>query len=237
MLAADLTLAHLAAALAIIACWFSYSFVLRTFARGSLNAQLATVRRRWIERLTARTVKPFDAILLGQIINAVAFFGSATLLVFAGILTAFANLTGVYATFEALPLAAPISIELFALQLAFLAFILSLSFFSFTYALRKLIYTLALTGALPDAGSAPGPEDDELRAATAAVLSEAVKTFNFGIRGYYYAVAALMMVVSPYASLATTAVVTVVLFYRQLATPSAHAIRRYVDALERDTLR
>lgn len=224
---------HGVAVVVLLICWFSYTVTLKTLARGSLNAQLATVRRRWIECLTQRATKPFDAILLGQIVNSIAFFGSATLLVLAGVITAFAALKGVHATVQDLDFIVPVSLELFALQLGFLGFILALCFFSFTYALRKLIYVLALTGALPDKQENT-PHHDAMREATAAVLSEAVKTFNFGIRGYYYAVAALAMFISPVGSIVVSLVVTIALFYRQLATPTARAIQRYVEAQHAD---
>jgi uncharacterized membrane protein len=68
-----------------------------------------------------------------------------------------------------------------------------------------------------------------LVAAASTVLSQAIKTFNFGIRGYYYAIAALGLLVSPYASIAASVLVTGILFYRQLATPTAHAIQEYVE--------
>ncbi|MEO0620279.1 MAG: DUF599 family protein [Pseudomonadota bacterium] len=236
MLPSDMTFAHGAAVAVLLSCWFSYTAVLKTIGRGSLNVQLATVRRRWIERLTHRSVKPFDAILLGQIVNAIAFFGSATLLVLAGVITAFAALKGVHATVQDLDFISSVSLELFALQLGFLGFILALCFFSFTYALRKLIYVLALAGALPDQEE-DTPDHDAMREATAAVLSEAVKTFNFGIRGYYYAVAALAMFISPWGSIIVSIFVTIALFYRQLGTPTARAIQRYVEAQHADEQR
>ena len=107
--------------------------------------------------------------------------------------------------------------------------VLALCFFSFTYALRKLIYTIALLGALPDISEGCETHDD-LVAATTRVLSEAIKTLNFGIRGYYYAIAALFIFASPYACMVATLAVTFVLFYRQLATPTAKSIQDYVVA-------
>ena len=229
MLPTDFDVPHIAAIGLLLLSWFSYSRILRTFARGSLNTQLALVRRIWMTSITQRETKPFDAILLGHIINSIAFFGSATLIVLAGLITAFAGLKTLHATMSELHFTASASLELFALHLAFLAFILALSFFSFTYALRKLIYVIALTGALPDKQD-HRPEHDIMVSALTDVLSEAIKTFNFGIRGYYYAIAAIFLFVSPYACIAATVFATTILFYRQLATPTARAIQSYVDA-------
>jgi uncharacterized membrane protein len=222
-------MAHLVAVSLLFFCWCAYSAMLRLSRRGSLNAQLGIVRRYWISAATRRPAKPFDAVLLGHLIHANAFFGSATLIVLAGVITAFAQVQTLHQTVSKLPFIAPVSLEVFALQLGVLAFVLALSFFSFTYALRKLVYTLALFGALPDVGD-NCPTLDRLITSTTTVLTEAVKTFNFGIRGYYYAVAALCLFVSPYACIAATLVVTAALIYRQLLTPTARAIQDYVEA-------
>ncbi len=230
-LPSDFSFAHAGAITLLFTCWFAYPVILRNIGRGSLNSQLITVRQHWITAATRRAAKPFDAVLLGHITNSIAFFGSATLIVLAGVVSAIASVKAIHATVSQLHFIAPASLELFALQLGLLAFTLSLSFFSFTYALRKLIYTLALFGALPDEAEAC-PTQDRLVAASTMVLSEAIKTFNFGIRGYYYAISTLCMFLSPYAGIAATIVVTFILLYRQLATPTAHAIQDYVAAVD-----
>lgn len=224
-------LAHAAATLLLFTCWIAYSPIVGLFGRGTLNSQLEFVRRQWVLELTRRDAKPFDAVLLGHIIHSVAFFGSATLIVLAGIITAFANLEPIHATATRLHFATDTGIELFGLQFGLLAIVLGLSFFSFTYALRKLIYVLALVGALPTAAQA-GARHERLVGDAATVLSEAVQTFNFGIRGYYYAVAALCMFASPYASIVATLIATGVLIYRQVATKTSRAIVDYVDTAQ-----
>lgn len=229
MLPTDFSIAHGVAIALLFTCWFTYSTILRKFARGSLNAQLATVRRQWILAITQRETKPFDAILLGHLIHSIAFFGSATLLVLAGVMTTFVSIKGIHATLSELHFLATTSLELFALQFGVLFFILALCFFSFTYALRKLIYILPLVGALPDKVEHLEPHDAMVTAAS-TVLSEATKTFNFGIRGYYYSVAALCLFISPYACMLASVAVTTVLFYRQLGTTTAKAIQEYVEA-------
>jgi uncharacterized membrane protein len=229
-LPADFSLAHVAAISLLFTSWFIYPVILRNVGRGSLNSQLILVRQHWINAATRRPAKPYDAVLLGHITNSIAFFGSATLIVLAGIVSAIANVKAIHETVAQLHFMAPTSLELFALELGLLAFVVALCFFSFTYALRKLIYTIALFGALPDEADSC-PTQDKLVAASTMVLSEAIKTFNFGIRGYYYAIATLCIFLSPYASIAATVIVTTILIFRQLATPTAHAIQDYVEAV------
>jgi len=121
------------------------------------------------------------------------------------------------------------SIELFALEIGLLALVLSICFLSYTYALRKLIYATALIGALPDI-SEQCPTHNIMVDATTTVLSEAIRTLNFGIRGYYYTIAAVCIFISPYMCILATLIVTAVLLYRQLLTPTSRAIQAYVEA-------
>ena len=198
----DFGLAHTVAVALLFVCWFGYSFALATIGRGSLNSQLAVVHRYWMSATTRRPAKPFDAVLLGHIINAISFFGSATMIVIAGVLTLFINVRSIHATMSELHFIQQTSLELFSLQIALLAFALSLCFFSFTYALRKLIYTIAhCSGRCRTYPRAAKPTTTWSRPRPGC-LSEAIKTLNFGIRGYYYAIAVLFIFASPYACMA-----------------------------------
>lgn len=226
---ADFTLLDTIAVVLIGICWFGYSYALNLMGSGSLNSQLSTVRTHWVTAMTQRTIRPFDAILIGHITNAIAFFGSATLLVLAGVISIFTIIVDVHQIISRIGFVQRTSLELFELKVAFVGLTLAICFFSFTYSLRKLVYLIALVGALPH-------EDDRINTtpamitSTATVMTEAIRTFNLGIRGYYYAIAALCWIASPVASIVATLVVTFTLFYRQLSTPTSQAIANYVEA-------
>ncbi|MEO0671531.1 MAG: DUF599 family protein [Pseudomonadota bacterium] len=225
----DFSAEHAIAVLLIFVCWLGYSLALGWLGGGPINAKLESVRFHWIAAMTDRTMRPFDAILIGHITNALAFFGSATLIVLAGLISSFAGVQSIHQLISELDFVSPVSLELFELLLGFVTVVLAISFFSFTYALRKLIYVIALIGALPHT-SDDCPTLGRMVEATATVLSEAIKTFNFGIRGYYYAIAAVCLLASPSASIAVTVAVTAILFYRQLSTRTSTAIDIYVEA-------
>ncbi|MGI9464073.1 MAG: DUF599 domain-containing protein [Aestuariivirgaceae bacterium] len=227
----DLDILHVAAVALLITAWATYSPLLTRFARGTLNTQLSVVRRRWIDLSTRRDNRTFDAVMLGHVINSVAFFGSATLLVLAGVVGVFANAGRVHVLVSTLPFVGKMSLELFALKVLVVGMLLTISFFSFTYALRKFVYTVSLLGGLPEPGD-NHPHQAELIAAAATVLSEAVRSFNSGIRGYYYSVSALFLFISPVSCMATTGLVMLMLFYRQTSTNTARTIEAYVDALQ-----
>ena len=218
----------------IFALWGLYAPILRIFGKGSLNIQLHAVRMRWLQvhQGTEREHRVFDAIMLGHISSSVSYFGSATLLVLAGLVGTLANVNHIYIMTRELKFLAPISVDLFTLHLVVLTLILALSFFSFTYALRKMSYTFALLGGLQDT-SAETPESKIMIEQAATVLTEAVRSINTGIRGFYYAIAVLFLFAGPWICIAATLAITGILFYRQLFSPTAIAIGRYVDALNK----
>jgi uncharacterized membrane protein len=220
----------------IFALWAGYEPIQKLFGRGSINSQLHTVRQHWMNTLQSmpREHRVFDGILFGHIMNSISFFGSATLIVLAGLVGTLVNVRSVHQAMSGLAFVAPVSVEVFAVNVMVIVVILGLSFFAFTYAQRKLAYTLALVGGLREA---PGkaPECAPMIAATATVLTEAVKSINNGIRGFYYAIAALFLFSGPYICIAMTLVITSVIYYRQQFSITAKAIENYVEAMNGKT--
>ena len=227
-------IAHAAAMVLILALWGFYTPILKLLGRGSLNSQLHAVRLRWLQMHQGieREHRVFDAILLGHISNSISYFGSGTLLVLAGLVSALANVNSVYLLTRSLAFVDhTMSLQLFTLCVFLLTAILAQCFFSFTYALRKMAYTFAMLGGL-QATRADSPEARIMGEQSAVVLTEAVRSINTGIRGYYYAVAALFLFAGPYACMAATLAITALLYYRQLFSPTAVAIAKYVDVLK-----
>lgn len=229
MIPPDFTLSYGFAFGLVFAAWFGYRPFLALFGKGTLNEQLTSVRSRWMSITATRENRTFDGLLFGQIVNSLAFFGSATLLLLAGLLSTLANLNAVHRIITGLPFIEETSLALFASKLGLLILLLTASFFSFAYALTKMIYTVALIGSLPE------DEDDvdiqSLSDAAATVLSDAVQSFNAGIRGYYFAVGALVLFIGPVSSLVVTTFMFGLLIYRQTVTSSARAISRYADVI------
>lgn len=232
----DFGWANAAAIALIFALWGFYTRVLALFGKGSLNTQLHFVRQQWfqVHHGLHRQDRVFDAILLGHISNSISFFGSATLLVLAGLVGSLINVNRIYIVAQDLPFLATMTAGLFTLNFALVTLILALCFFAFTYAQRKMSYTFALMGGLDEAPA----DTDEARIMAeqaATVLTEAVRSINTGIRGFYYAVASLLLFAGPRAAVVATILVTAVLYYRQLWSPTAVAIGKYVAALRRIT--
>jgi uncharacterized membrane protein len=233
-LPSDFGLPHAAAVALIFGLWGLYTPVLKLIGRGTLNSQLHAVRLRWLQMHQGieREHRVFDAILLGHISSSISFFGSGTLIVLAGLVGALANVNSLFLLTRELKFVdRAMSLDLFTLYFAVLTLILALCFFSFTYALRKMAYTFAMLGGL-QATRADTVESRVMGEQSAVVLTEAIRSINTGIRGFYYAVATLFLFAGPYASLVATLAITALLYYRQLFSPTAVAIAKYVDVLK-----
>ncbi len=232
MLPNDLDLPRIIAIVLLFSMWALYSPILSALGRGTLNAQLHVVRMRWMRMLlqTHRDHRAFDALMMGHISNSMAFFGSATLLVLAGLLGTLANISHLYGAAMEVKFVPIVSLELFTAYFITLTVIMAICFFSFTYALRKLSYTLAMMGGLSEA-TGDDPNSKTMILETATVMTEAVKSLNNGIRGYYFAVAAIFLFAGPYYYIFMTVVMSGLLLYRQGFSTTALSIERYVDAM------
>lgn len=234
MIAVDFTWLHLAAVLLIFTLWAVYSPALRLLGQGSLNEQLHVVRLRWfhVHGGISREHRVFDAIMLGHINSSISYFGSATLLVLAGLVGSFFNINDIYLAAVQLKFVDDVTLNLFTLQFAVVTLILALCFFNFTYAMRQMAYTFALLGGLQES---PGSSVQQriMSEQAATVLTEAIRSINSGVRGFYYAIAALFLFTGPLPCIAATLGVTALLIYRQLSSPTAKSIGRYVEALQK----
>lgn len=218
----------------IFLMWGLYGPLLSIFGHGTLNSQLHVVRERWMTMVqkTPREHRTFDAVMLGHIANSMTFFGSATLLILAALLGSMVNIGRLYDAAMEVQFMARMSIGMFAIYFGTLTVITAVCFFAFTYALRKLSYTLAMIGALRDA---PGEDaaSQVMIKQTALVMTEAVRSLNTGIRGFYFAVAAVVLFAGPLPSIIATATLSALLFYRQRFSVTSRAIASYVDAVTR----
>src|SRR5665213_735584 len=231
----DFNAPHIFALVMIFVVWWLYEPLLNLLGRGTLNAQLHVVRLKWMLMLihSRREYRTFDGILLGQISSAMSYFGSATLIILIGFVGALASINHIHSSMMEIAFVPPISLELSTVYFAAITAIIAHCFFSFTYGLRKLAYTLAMIGGLDDA-PADTPQAAVMTAQTATVLTEAVKSMNSGIRGYFFAVAGFMLFAGPTISVICTLAIGFLLYYRQGLSKEALAIDRYVKAMREE---
>ena len=194
-----------------VAIWAGYTWYADRHARRahSLRAVMHAYRTAWMQQMLLRDNRVMDVNILRNLLQGVAFFASATLLVLAGLLTILGSTDRAIEIVRALPFAAATSQLQWELKLLVLIVIFVYAFFKFTWALRQFNYCSTLIGAAPQ-----GP-DDAFANLAAEVSTNASKDFNQGLRAYYFSLAALGWFVGPWVFMAATTLVAAVLYVRE----------------------
>jgi uncharacterized membrane protein len=204
--------------------WLGYGpFIQRLRSPRSITARLRGVRRAWMHAMLGRDNRITDASLIGHAMHSATFFASTTMVALAALLGMLANLDHTQSALEALTFTAKAPRPLVEGKVLLLLLVFAHTFLKLTWAIRQLNYGVALIGAAPNK---PGPAlRDAVADRTAAVLSLAVGSFNAGVRGYYFALAALAWVFGPGAFALATAGMVAMLLWRQFGSATAEAIR------------
>ena len=194
-----------------VAVWVIYTWHadIRVRRVHSLRAVMHAYREQWMQQMLVRDNRVVDVNILRNLLQGVAFFASATLLVLAGLLTILGSTDRAIEIVRALPFAAKTTLLQWEMKLLVLCVIFVYAFFKFTWALRQFNYCSTLIGAAPK-----GPDDAFARRA-AEVATHASKDFNQGLRAYYFSLAALSWFVSPWLFMFATTAVVVVLYVRE----------------------
>ena len=223
-----------AIALAVfVAAWLFYEPILYDFGKrrgGVLNTDMTVIRSAWMSTMTGREVRLMDGQLLGHALNSASFFASSNLLLIAAAAGALFGGDSTFRSVSALEVIQTSSRLLFEVQLALVLVALARGLLDFIWSIRQLNYCLAAMGATPE----PLPEAE--RAAFAAVLARllnpALGSFNSGVRGYYFALAAAAWLFGPWAFMTATLGAMVLLIWRQRSSPAAIAIHDFRLLLE-----
>ena len=224
-----------ALALAVfVLAWLFYEPLLAAFGkrRGSvLNTDMTVIRSAWMSTMTGREVRLMDGQLLGHALNSASFFASSNLLLIAAAAGALFGGDSTFRSVSALEVVKTSSRLLFELQLALVLITLARGLLDFIWSIRQLNYCLAAMGATPE----PLPEADRpaFGAVLARLLNPALGSFNSGVRGYYFALAAAAWLFGPWSFIAATLGAVALLFWRQRSSPAAIAIHDFRLLLEK----
>lgn len=199
--------------------WIGYA----TFAkRQSLNRPTLLAitnreRRRWMLQATLREPRVLDGIVVQNLSTAPSFFASTTILIIGALLaTLFAGDKASDFVRE-VPFAARTSVLVFDLKIVVLTAIFVYAFFRFTWSIRQYSFGIIVVAAAPErehfAHDLAAREAFADRAGR--LMGLAAESFNDGVRAYYMAFAAAAWFISPWACMVATAVVVLVLYWRE----------------------
>ncbi len=198
--------------------WAGYAHFARRRAGSKPSVLMATnaVRRQWMLQTTYREVRVIDGVVIQSLSTSPSFFASTTILIIGGLL---AVLGGDKANelVRDLPFAARTSTLIFDLKLILLLGIFVYVFFRFTWSMRQYTFGALLVAAAPEAQAfiSQGLSRDAFADKAGRIVGLAAETFNDGLRGYYFAFAAIGWFFSPVVFMAATVGVVYILYQRE----------------------
>ncbi|MBX9740421.1 MAG: DUF599 family protein [Beijerinckiaceae bacterium] len=221
-----LTTADVLALAFFIAAWAAYHVLLGHgpgAARG-LNHQMNRYRIRWMLEMSERDVRIVDASLMGSLQNGSAFFASTSLLAIGGTATLLRAADDVLKVFSDLPFGPGASRQIWEVKIIGLLIIFGYAFFKFAWSYRLFNYAAILVGATPSRTSADQRERRRIAMRAAQMNIAAGRHFTRGQRAFFFALAYFGWFLGPWAFVATTAAVLVVMSARQFVSDAQHAV-------------
>lgn len=230
----------IAALLLFAVAWLLYAPVLKRLGRrgGYINSDMTMVRRRWMINMTVRENRFLDSQLLGHAINSASFFASSNLILIAALGGAVFGGNAAVRAIEQFGFVSASPHWLFVAKLCLVLAVLARGLLDFIWALRQMNYTLAAIGAAPPLGTDPAIMQAYGEAA-AEILNPALSTFNTGVRGYYFALAAAGWLAGPAALAIMTLGAVLLLVWRQSGSNAADGVRKVrtiIDSLPPPTV-
>lgn len=208
--------------------WFGYQRFSAWAARSgrpSLMGAMGQYRKDWWQGMIGRDLRIVDATILMNLSNSATFFASTTLLILGALFALLGTSDRAMAIVSDLPFSAETHQVLWEYKIFLLLGIFTYAFFKFTWSLRQHNFCSILIGAAPDPDTDPKRLEDYV-VRSAKLASAASNTFNYGLRAYYFALAALTWFLNSWAFIGATSLVIAVLYHREFHSETLKVMRR-----------
>jgi uncharacterized membrane protein len=146
------------------------------------------------------------------------------LLILAGIFTLFAKVETLEVVISSLPFATDVNHLAIQLKLTLLAFIFVISFFQFTWSMRQYGFLNIMIGATPFDLSEKNENLMAYAKQMAIVQDQAAHSYNYGLRSYYFALAAMCWFFHPLLLVIMSLWVVYTLYTREFNSKAVKAI-------------
>ena len=209
-----------------LGAWLIYSgtLTLTEKRRRGLNSEMNRYRDIWMRQMLGREMRMVDAQIVAALQNGTAFFASTSLIAVGGALTLLRSTDEILQVVAALPFGIkPTSVQWEAKTIG-LAVIFVYAFFKFGWSYRLYNYVAILVGATPPAKDKDMPEAKAHAERVGRLCEVAGLHFNRGQRAFFFALGYLGWFISPWLLMVTSVVVAIVLWRRQFASDSRHAL-------------
>jgi uncharacterized membrane protein len=191
---------------------------------------MTAIRAAWMRNMAGRENRFMDGQLLGHALNSASFFASSNLILIAAAAGALFNGEAAFRSASSLVVIKTSSRLLFEGQLALVLLCLARGLLDFIWSIRQMNYCIAAIGAVPLEAA---PEQQRVFGdATARILNPALSSFNAGVRGYYFSLAAAAWLFGPVAFMAATLGAVALLLWRQRRSPTAAAVADFRKLLD-----
>ena len=210
-----------------IGCWLAYEQVVERgwSGRRTLLEEMNKLRLGWARVMLARNPRIVDAALISNLLPSLSFYANTTIYIIAALFAALGTLDQLVSTASELPFSRVISREAAEIKLLILLGVFVVAYFKFTWSLRQFNLLSITLGSVPLEAST---EDVEKHAQKfAAVNSCAGNDFNRGLRAYYFGMAVMAWMVSPWLFMVSTLLIVFVLARREFSSPVLKALIDY----------
>ena len=207
-----------------VICWFGYEqFVERGWSgRITLHEETNKLRLAWGRVMLAREPRIVDAALIANLLPSLSFYANTTIYIIAALFAALGTLDQLMSAASEIPFSHVLSREAMELKLLILMGVFVIAYFKFTWALRQFNLLSITLGSIPQKAS---EEELEKHAQKfAAVNTCAGNDFNRGLRAYYFGMAVMSWMVSPWLFIFSTVVIVIVLARREFYSPVLKAL-------------
>jgi uncharacterized membrane protein len=223
------------ALMVFVSSWFGYTWFARKKAKNTdcIARSLHQHRIHWMVETLTREIRVGEAALLANLERNIAFFASSTLLILAGIFTLYAKVETLESVISSIPYADHVEHLMIQLKLGLLAFIFVISFFQFTWSMRQYGFVNVMIGASPYVKKDPNANLLEYAKQMAIVQDQAAHSYNYGLRSYYFAVAAICWFFHPLLFIVMSIWVVYTLYTREFNSKTVMAItagKRILDS-------
>jgi uncharacterized membrane protein len=207
-----------------VVCWLGYEQIVERgwSKRATLHDETHKLRLSWARVMVKRNPRIVDSSLISNLLPSLSFYANTSIYIIAALFAALGTLDQLMTTASELPFSRGLTREATELKLLVLLAVFVIAYFKFTWSLRQFNLLSITLGSIPHDLT---PEEEETQALKfAAVNSCAGNDFNRGLRAYYFGMAVMSWMVSPWLFIVMTVVVVVVLSRREFYSPVLQAL-------------
>jgi uncharacterized membrane protein len=212
--------------------WIAYAAFAERHGRTvpSLHNRMDHFRREWMVHMIERDNRMLDAQIMRILARSSQFFASTTMLVLGALIALTGYIQQALDVVSGLPFTVKASARLLEIKILLLAVIFTYAFFKFSWSLRQFGQSSTLLGAAPKAPADNAEQYAPVINRIARITSYAGMNFNYGLRAYYFGLAALAWFLNPWLMIVSTAWVVYVLYQREFASKTLKAMLEEDDS-------